>query len=73
VDTKVKVGGVATSDGREALLEWIVLIADGIAYRKFLKPEMPLKQSSVSMAAQCFGPCTAIFMALEGIRGLLRR
>jgi superoxide reductase len=35
---KVKVGGVAHPMEEKHYIEWIELIADGVAYRKFLKP-----------------------------------
>ena len=37
-EVKVKVGEVPHPMGADHLIEWIAVLADGIVYRKFLKP-----------------------------------
>ncbi len=56
---KVKVGSVAHPSTPEHYIEWIELIADGIAYRAFLKPGdapeafFPVKAAKVSAREYC--------------------
>ena len=56
---KVKVGSVAHPMEEKHYIEWIELLADGIAYRKFLKPgDAPeavfnVKANSVSAREHC--------------------
>jgi superoxide reductase len=56
---KVKVGSVAHPMEEKHYIEWIELLADGIAYRKFLKPgDVPeavfnVKANSVSAREHC--------------------
>jgi superoxide reductase len=56
---KVKVGAVAHPMTAEHYIEWIELVADGIAYRAFLKPGdapeafFPVKAASVYAREYC--------------------
>jgi superoxide reductase len=56
---KVKIGSVPHPMEEKHYIEWIELLADGIAYRKFLKPGMApeavfnIKAASVSAREHC--------------------